>query len=305
MNDRSLLQPSVLIPFILVTLIWGSTWLVITGQLGTVPPAWSVTYRFALGAAFMFVFAVASRASLRIGRDGHLFAAAFGILQFGLNFNFVYMAEQHVTSGVVAVVYAILFVPNSLLALLFLKHRISARFLAGSLLAVVGVGLLFLHEARSGGIRAGEVASGILLSLLGVFCASFANIIQSAERLRNRAASSMVGWAMAYGVLFNAGFAAILYGPPSFEPSFTYVAGLLYLALFGSAIAFTLYMTLLRSIGPGRAAYTGLLIPIIAMALSTLFEDYRWSLLAAIGSVLALFGLFIALKARRGEAAAR
>lgn len=305
MNDRSLLQPGVLIPFILVILIWGSTWLVITGQLGTVPPAWSVTYRFALGAALMFVFAAATRASLRIGSDGHLFAAAFGILQFGLNFNFVYMAEQHVTSGVVAVVYAILFVPNSLLALLFLKHPISGRFLAGSLLAVVGVGLLFLHEARAGGIRTGEVAWGILLSLLGVLCASFANIIQSAERLRDRAASAMVGWAMAYGVLFNAGLAAILYGAPSFERSFAYVGGLLYLAVFGSAVAFTLYMTLLRSIGPGRAAYTGLLIPIIAMALSTLFEAYRWSLLAAAGSVLALAGLFIALKARRGEAAAR
>jgi drug/metabolite transporter (DMT)-like permease len=302
-NDRSLLQPNVFLPFALVVLIWGSTWLVITGQLGTVPPAWSVSYRFAIAAALMFGFAATRGVSLRIGRDGHAFAAAFGILQFGLNFNFVYLAEQHVTSGVVAMVYAILFVPNSLLALYFLKHRISSRFLAGSLLAIIGVTLLFLHELRSSVGGSGAVAQGIALSLLGVVTASIANVIQAAERLRDRAASSMVAWAMTYGVLFNAVLALILYGPPTFEASLVYVGGLLYLALFGSAVAFTLYMNLLRAIGPGRAAYTGLLIPVIGMALSTLFENYRWSILAVTGSLLAMAGLFIALRARRSDRA--
>ena len=302
MTERSLLEPRIFFSFGLVSLIWGSTWLVILGQLGTVPAAWSVSYRFAIAAALMFAFAVWRGASLRIGRNGHVFAAAFGVLQFGLNFNFVYLAERHVTSGIVAVVYAVLFVPNAMLARIFLGHRPSPRFLAGSALAVTGVSLLFLHEMRASQGAAGQVALGIGLSLLGVLCASSANIIQSAERLRNHAASSMIAWAMCYGVGVNALFAWTVYGAPRIETSFVYVAGLLYLALFGSAVAFTLYMGLLRQIGPGRAAYSGLVIPVIAMTLSTLVEGYRWSAMAGAGSLLAIVGLFVALKARRDVA---
>ena len=143
-GEGSLLQPKVLLPFALVTLIWGSTWIVITDQLGTVPPTWSVAYRFAIAAAAMFVYARWSGASLRIGREGHLLALLFGIPQFCLNYNLVYAAELYVTSGLVAVVFALLIVPNSLLARLFLKQKVTGGFLAGSAVALAGVALLFL-----------------------------------------------------------------------------------------------------------------------------------------------------------------
>src|SRR5215210_3955158 len=101
----------VVLPFIFFTLIWGSTWIVIRDQLGVVPPTWSVTYRFAIAATAMFAFAASSGASLGIGREGHALALLFGIPQFFLNFNFVYAAEHYVTSGLVAVVFAMLLVP--------------------------------------------------------------------------------------------------------------------------------------------------------------------------------------------------
>jgi drug/metabolite transporter (DMT)-like permease len=302
-HDRAFLQPRVFIPFILVTLIWGSTWLVITGQLGSVPPAWSVTYRFSIGAILMFGFAAMTRAGVRIDRQGHRLAFVFGILQFGANFNFVYLAEQHVTSGLVAVVYALLLVPNSLLAALFLKHRVSPRFLAGSAVGVAGVALLFLHEVRFSPAGSSEAATGIALALLGLLSVSVSNVIQGAERMRAYPAAAMIAWAMFYGVLFDLLLSASIYGPPTFEPTFVYVAGLLYLGLFASAIAFTLYLAIIRAVGPGRAAYSSLIIPILAMALSTMFEDYIWSPLAVVGALLALAGLFIALKARKAEAA--
>ena len=119
-------DPKVLLPFLLITLIWSSTWIVIKDQLGIVPPAWSVTYRFVIAAAAMFAWAAASGARLGIGRRGHLLAALFGIPQFCLNFNFVYAAEHHITSGLVAVVFALLLVPNSALGWLFLKQRMTA-----------------------------------------------------------------------------------------------------------------------------------------------------------------------------------
>ena len=113
---RGFVDARVLVPFLLITLIWGSTWIVIKDQLGTVPPAWSVSYRFLMAAAVMFAMARLSGASLRLGRGGHAPALALGVLQFVLNYNFVYAAELHITSGLVAVVFALLVVPNAALA---------------------------------------------------------------------------------------------------------------------------------------------------------------------------------------------
>lgn len=300
-RDRAIFEPRVLIPFALVTMIWGSTWLVITGQLGIVPPAWSITYRFFIGAAVMFVYAAVTTSTIRLDREGHLWAAALGIPQFCLNFNCVYLAERHVTSGLVAVVFALLLVPNTFLSRIFLKHHFSAQFLIGSLIAVAGVAFLFVQELRTTQLGAMEVTVGIGLTLLGVVSASIGNVIQAAERLRSRSIAVMVAWAMAYAAIGNLLIAWILYGPPVFDQRISYVAGLFYLGVIASAVTFPLYFRIIQIIGPGRAAYTSLLIPIIAMALSTVFEGYAWSLLAIVGGILALAGLFIALRARRGE----
>ena len=300
-HDAAFLRPRVLLPFILITFIWGSTWLVIKDQLGEVPPTWSVTYRFIIAAAAMFVYARAIGASLRIGRRGHALAASFGLPQFFLNFNFVYAAEQYITSGVVAVVFALLLVPNTIFSWLFLKHRITARFLIGSVVAMAGVALLFIQEMRFSTAAPEQVAVGIGLTILGVLSASVSNIMQASQLLRSRPISSMIAWGMFYGVLANAIVAFILYGPPVIEYRLGYWAGVVYLGLIASALAFTFYFGIIREIGPGRAAYSSLLVPIIAMALSTAFEGYRWSALAIAGGVLALAGLFIALRARRAE----
>ena len=298
-NEASFLQLRVLLPFLLITLIWGSTWIVIRDQISSVPPVWSVTYRFAIAATAMFAYALATGASLRIGRQGHILALLFGLPQFFLNFNFVYAAEHFITSGLVAVVFALLMVPNSALGWLFLKHRVTGRFALGSAVALAGVALLFVQELRSSDAPAREVLLGIGLTLLGVLSASVANVMQAAERMRARPVAAMLAWGMFYGVIANALTAWLLYGPPVAEARFLYWAGLLYLGLFASALAFTFYFGLIRIIGPARAAYSSVLIPILAMAFSTIFEGYLWSPLAVAGGLLALAGLVIALRSRR------
>ena len=298
-DDRVFLRPRVLIPFIIITLIWGSTWTVIRDQLGTVPPTWSVTYRYVIACAGMFAYAAATRVPLRIGREGHLLAIGFGIPLFVLNFNFVYAAEQYITSGVVAVVFALLLVPNSAFAWLFLKHRLTGRFLAGSSVAVVGVGLLFLNEIRAADVGPRAVMIGIGLTILGVLAASISNVMQGSERIRARPIAAMLAWGMLYGTIVNATLAIILSGEPVIEYRLGYWLGLFYLGLIASALAFTFYFAILREVGPGRAAYSSLLVPIIAMGFSTAFEDYHWSTLAVAGCALALFGLFIALRSSR------
>ncbi|RYE04397.1 MAG: EamA family transporter [Sphingomonadales bacterium] len=290
---------SVLIPFAIVTLIWGSTWLVIKDQLASVPPSWSVAYRFAIGGVAMLIWAWLRKDSLGLDRRGMLFAFLLGFAQFVLNFNFVYRAEQHITSGVVAVVFALLLVPNAVLARLFLGQRMGRQLAAGSVVAVAGVALLFVHEARLSQAGTSETLIGIGLSLTAVLCASSANVMQATQTSKAYPMSTMIGWAMLSGAAANALFALATVGAPVFDTRPSYLAGLLYLGVLGSAFAFSLYFRLIQTIGPAKAAYTSVLIPVIAMLLSTLFEGYVWSWIAAAGAALVMAGLVIALKARR------
>lgn len=290
---------SVLLPFAAVTLIWGSTWIVITGQLGVVPPTWSVTYRFLIAGVIMLGWAAFTRQPLRLDARGLLFAALMGAFQFALNFNFVYRAEGHVTSGLVAVVFALLLVPNAIFARVFLGQQMGRQLIIGSLIAMAGVGLLFLHELRHDPMGSGEIWLGIGLTCLGVLSASTANIMQATETAKRYPMATMLGWSMLLGASMDAAFAWITTGPPVFDTRFTYVAGVLYLGILGSAVSFPLYFSVLRKIGPAKAAYSSVIIPVLAMLLSTLFEGYRWSWLAAAGALLAGAGLVLALRARR------
>jgi drug/metabolite transporter (DMT)-like permease len=289
----------VLVPFAITTLIWGSTWLVIRDQLGVVPPSWSVSYRFATGAVAMATYAAVRREPFRLGAEGWGFAALIGTLLFCLNFNFVYRAEGHVTSGLVAVVFALLLVPNAVLGWLFLKQRLARQLVVGSVVAMAGVALLFLHEARTGLHGPRETLIGIGLTLCGTAFASVANVMQGTARAKRYPMAVTLAAAMLVGSALDASFAFATTGPPLFEARLGYVAGILYLGVFGSAIAFSLYFHVIRAIGPAKAAYSGVIVPVIAMLLSTLFEGYRWSPLAVAGAVLTGIGLVIALRARK------
>jgi drug/metabolite transporter (DMT)-like permease len=295
----SLLQPRTLIPFLIITLIWGSTWLVIRDQLGLVPPSWSVCYRFLIASAAMFLYASATRTDLRLPRAAWGTVLLVGLPQFVLNFNLVYRAEAFITSGLVAVIFALLLVPNAVLARLFLGQSLSRPFVIGSAVALAGIGLLFAHELKLDGSGNSAVFAGIGLTLLAVLSASVANIAQALERARALPMPTLLAWSMAAGALVNAAYAWVTAGPPVIDSRPGYLAGLLYLGLAASALAFLLYYRIIREVGAAQAAYSSVLVPIIAMALSTVFEGYRWSLVAALGGVLTLAGLIWALSARR------
>ncbi len=293
-------DPKILLPFLLITLIWSSTWIVIKDQLGIVPPVWSVSYRFLIAGAAMMAIARLAGMSLSIGR-GHGMAALLGLLQFALNYNFVYASELHITSGLAAVVFALLVVPNAGLAWLIFGEKVSARFMLGSAVAMAGVGLLFLQEIRHSQTPAGEVLAGLGLVLIAVLSASASNVMQLAGGMRSRPVAPMLGWAMLYGALLDAGFAWTTAGPPVAETAARYWLGLVYLGVVASALAFWLYYRIIRQIGPARAAWSSVLIPVLAMALSTAFEGYRWSALAIGGGLLAVAGLLIALRSGKAE----
>ncbi|MDO7834172.1 DMT family transporter [Sphingobium sp. HBC34] len=299
-DDR---QGGVVIPFILVTLIWSSTWIVIRDQIGSVPASWSVCYRFLLAGIAMAAFARWRGVPLHIGRSGLLYAALLGIAQFVLNFNFVYRAEHYLTSGVVAVIYAMLLIPNSILAFLIFRQPVSRAFIGGSVVAVAGIILMLLHEYRAApletaGAHPDMVLLGVAFSIAGLLSASAANVMQGMEIARRLPMLAVLAWAMLIGAGVDAAFAWATVGPPQFDMRWGYIAGVGWLGLAGSVVTFPLYFTLIQRMGAGRAAYTSVLIPVIAMLISTLVEAYAWSTLSIVGALLAIAGMAIALRSK-------
>lgn len=291
-------RTGMILSFLIISVVWGSTWLVIKDQISAVPPAWTICWRFVVAGLAMVLLARLRGESLRLPRGGQAMAMLVGALQFVANYQFVYHAEAFLTSGLVAILYALLMIPNAVLSALLLRTAVSARFVLGSLVAVSGIALLTLHEVRLAAV-AGNIWLGIALTAAGLLCASGANIAQALPRARQCAPVPFLAWAMIWGLLFDAVFAWATVGPPAFDPRPAYWGGVLYLAIIGSVLPFPLYFKLIRDIGAGNAAYTSVATPVVAMILSTLFEGYRWTPLAVAGTVLAMCGLVIALRSKR------
>src|SRR5690242_17711529 len=270
--------------FLAATLIWGSTWLAIKYQLGVVAPEVSVAYRFALAAAMLAAWCLVTRRPLRFPAREHAFIALQGALLFGLNYVGVYWAEQYATSGLVAVLFSTIVFMNPIGARLAFGTPLGARMLFAAALGVIGVALLFLPElaqARAGG----DAALGIVFGLGATAIASAGNL----TAVRNQQAGIPVlqgtAWAMFYGAIVAAA-SAVLHGVAwNFDPRAGYVLSLLYLAAFGSVIAFCAYLTLMQKVGPARSSYVGIAVPVVALAISTLFEGYRWTWVAVLGVV--------------------
>ena len=290
---------SVTLPFIVFTAIWGSTWIVIRGQLGVVPAQWSVTYRFLIAAAAMGAIALIKGDGLKLPRTGIVAAIVLGLTQFCINFNAVYLAERHITSGVVATVFALLLIPSSLLGWALLGHKPTKRFFWSSLVAVGGIVLLFLHEINEHPANSAAVISGIGLTLAGMVGASTANVLQARPEVRRFPLFTMLAWSMAFGALIDGAIAFGMTGAAVFETRPIYLAGLAYLALAASVLTFSLYYPVVRIIGPAKAAYSSVLVPIIAMGFSTAFEGYRWTPATVAGALLALGGMVGALSRER------
>jgi len=282
--------------FVIASAIWGSTWLGIKYQLTDVAPEVSVAYRFALAAAMLAAWCLASGRSLRFSRNDHVYLAAVGVTLFGLNYIGIYWAERFVTSGLVAVLFSTIVFLNPIGMRVFFGAPLTARTFVAAAMGVAGVALLFLPEllqARGGG----AVAYGIVFGLGSTVIASGGNLIAQRNQRAGIPTLSGNAWGMAYGALVAVVMASVQGLAWTFDPRPGYVFSLVYLALFGSVVAFGAYLTLLKRIGATRAAYTAVATPVIALGLSTLVEGYRWTWVGGLGVALAITGNALALRA--------
>jgi drug/metabolite transporter (DMT)-like permease len=296
--ERDGLDASVIVPFATVVLIWSSTWIVIKDQVGLAPLGWTVVARFAIATFGAVALALIRRESLRIGRAGMMAAVLIGLCQFCLNFQFVYRAEVSLTSGIMAIMMALMTIPTAVFSWLIFKTPLDRRFLAGSAVALGGIGLLLLNEYRTAP-PAGEVGAGLVFGTAALFSAAAAGVTQLSRGARETPVIPLLAWAMAIGVALDIAVAWQTAGPPPTGLPVRFWAEAAFLGLIGSVLPFPLYFGLIRRIGAARATYTNVAIPVLAMGISTVVEDYRWTALAVAGAVMAMVGLTIVLGARR------
>lgn len=275
-------------------LIWGSTWIAITYQLGTVPPAVSVAYRFALAAAILLLWCVLRSLPLAFRWRDHVAIAVQGALLFGANYVLVYLSERHIPSGLTAVIFCTLVFWNMLGARVFFGTPLTARRITGATLGITGVGLLFAPELTIFS-RGEDSVLGLVYGLASALSASLGNLVAS----RNQRGGLPVVQQNAFGMLYGATLVALwslLTGQTFlFDWSPAYVGSLAYLSLFGSVFAFGAYLTLLGRIGPERAGYTTVAIPLVAILISTLFENFQWHVLTFVGVALCVVGNVLVL----------
>jgi len=281
--------------FIVCVAIWGSTWIAITYQLGSVEPAASIFYRFLLAALILLAFCRARRLRLRLRLRQHLPLMLQGVLMFSLSYLGVYYAETLVVSGLVAMGFSASPLLNMLGVRVSYGTPMSWRVGFGALLGIAGIVLVFWPEL--GPLAAdSQLLRGALYTAAAVVTSAAGSVIATRNHARGVPVWQAMAFAMLYGSACSLAAALATGHSLGFDWSPGYVASLLYLAIPGSVIAFAGYLTLLERIGAARAGYIGVMAPIVALLISYLFEGFAWRPTTWLGIALSVAGNVVILR---------
>ena len=289
--------------YTVTVLVWGVSWHAMLYQIG-VAPELSIAYRFLLAAAIMVAFCVATRRRFRFSRREYGQMALLGLFLFSANYILFYYAAGYLATGLLAVVFSMITVMNMVNGAIMFGQKIEGRVAIAAVFGLVGLALTFWPDFVGHEINRG-VLLGLALSVLGTLCASFGNMasVGLGKRGVGVVESNTVG--MVVGAVAAFAFAMLHGAPLVYNPAPSYTISLLFLALFATVIGFGCFLTLARRIGASRAAYSSVLFPILALALSAAFEDYRPPVEAILGVALILVGNVFALWRRPSPAGAR
>ncbi len=280
----------------LCAVIWGTTWYAITWQLGTVDPVASLVWRFGLAALVLFLGCAVTRRSLRLNRGQHLATLGQGAFVFAISYSFTYAAEAHVTSAIVAVVFAALAFLNLLLFRTVVGQRASREAWIGAGLGIAGVAVLSGGEALGTGFDQ-RALIGIGLAFLAVISSAVGNYFSWRGQAQGSAILPQTAWAMGYGTMMLAVYGLATGATFSIDPTPGYLISLVYLAVLGSVVAFVVYFAVARARGYALASYISALTPPIAMLVSVLLEGARFGWSAAAGLLLVLSGQALLIRA--------
>lgn len=291
MNSR--IQNSIL--FLLPSFIWGSTWYAIKFQLGTVDPLMSVAYRFFLASGLLIAMCFVLKLNMVFSIKEHLLFILQGSLLFGFNYWLVYLAEQNVTSGLIAVIFSLVVFTNAIFGAVFIGAKITWKIAIGAFLAVSGTALMFRREVNLL-FGTGVVVSAIIMGFASLIFASLGNVLSAySQNKKNIPLMQANAYSMFYGALVIFIIGLGLGKKVIFGDGTAYWISLVYLAIFGSIVAFTSYLKIIGRIGPAKGSYALVFVPVIAMLFSTLFESYEWQKSALAGMPVLIMGNMIAM----------
>jgi len=275
--------------------IWGTTWLAITFQLGSVSVEASVAYRFVLASALLFAYCRARRLPLGFTLAEHAMLALMGVLMYSVGYLFVYRAELHVASGLVAVAYSAAPLVSMFGMRIVFGQAMTARMMLGALLGIAGVALVYWPELGHATHR-GSVTMGALFTVVSLVVMVAGNLVAHRNYERKLHGWATMAWGMGYGGIASLVAALVMGEPLRFDWSPAYLLSLLYLTVFGSILAFAGFLELLGRVGPSRAAYVGVMVPIVALLISSIFEGFNWQALTFAGVAISVAGNVLVLK---------
>ena len=273
---------------------WSPTWYVIKFQLGYVDPLVSVFYRFFAASIIIFIYLLIKKKKLRFSLNHHLWFLFFGICLYSLNYVFFYLSNTYLISAFPAIVFSTVVIMNILGEAFYFKKKPSLKTLTGATIGMIGIAIIFNNEIFSFNLSNGTHV-GLLLALLGTFFASTGNMVHQRNLNNNFPLIETIAYSMFYGSLATLFIIQIKGTELLFEYTFSYIASLAYLSIVGSIFAFIFYLKLLERVGAGRAGYVGVIMPVLALLISTVFENLEWQIDLIMGLPIMIIGAVLVI----------
>ena len=281
--------------FIATLLCWGPTWYIIKFQLGTVDPMVSVFYRFFLASVIILFFCFYKKINLRFSIKEHFFIAVLGIFLFNINYVIFYLSTQYLISGFVALCFSSILFMNVINNIIFHRSSPNIVTLIGGTIGTLGLIIIFYDEIISFEFSSGT-SYGIFLGITATYFASLGNLISAHTSKIKLEVIPVTGLGMFYGSISLVIYLILMGNSFSFEVSHQYIFSLIYLSIFGSVFGFSLYLTLIKKLGSNDAAYVAIIMPLVALVVSTFFEGLVWDLSLVLGAIMIVLGNVIILK---------
>ena len=283
-----------LVLFISTLICWSPTWYLIKFQFGVVDPLISIFYRFFIASLIVFIFLILSKNKIVFNLHQHLRFLLLGITLFSLNYIFFYLANTYLISGIVTIAFSTILIMNILGERIYFKINSSKETLFAAGFGIIGILIIFEKELLNFKLE-DKTHIGIILSFIATFWASTGNLIHQKNSKDKIPFIQSIAYGMLYGSLFTLIVAKFRGAEIIFDNSISYILSFLYLSIIGSVVAFYLYLKLLESIGSARAGYIGVIMPIVALIISTLFEGLQWTNNLIFGLPVLIFGCVLIL----------
>ena len=280
--------------FLITLFCWSPTWYLIKFQLGYVDPLVSVFYRFLIAAIIIFIYLVIKNKNLKFSINHHFWFLFFGTCLYSINYVFFYLSNTYLISAFPAIVFSTVVIMNILGETFYFKKKPSLKTLIGATIGMIGIIIIFNDEIFNFSLSEGTHV-GLFLALIGTFCASTGNMVHQRNLNNNFPPIQTIAYAMLYGSLVTLFVTQIRGAELLFENSVSYISSLLYLSIFGSIFAFVSYLKLLEKVGPGRAGYVGVVMPVLALMISTIFEKLEWQIDLIIGLPILIIGAILVI----------